>query len=248
MGGERAVNGFAPEQGQGQTVKSSVKHIGKNDLRGRRLVWLLTTLVLAVSFGGRPAGASQGSASAGKVAPTQNQAAAAPAAADAMSQDDSYVIGPEDVLAINVWKEQEISRSVPVRMDGAISLPLVGEVQAGGKTPKQLEQEITKKLQTYISEPQVTVIVTEMRSKRFNVLGQVARPGSYLLTNSATVLDAIALAGGFRDFAKQKSIYVLRRNPDGSETRLPFNYKDVVKGKNTEQNVKLQPRDSVVVP
>jgi polysaccharide export outer membrane protein len=152
------------------------------------------------------------------------------------------------VLAINVWKEPEISRAVPVRLDGAISLPLVGEVHAAGRTPLQLEQEITKKLETYISEPQVTVIVQEMRSKRFNVLGQVARPGSYLLSNSTTVLDAIALAGGFRDFAKQKDIYVLRRNPDGSELRLPFNYKDVIKGKNTDQNVKLQPEDSVYVP
>jgi polysaccharide export outer membrane protein len=164
------------------------------------------------------------------------------------SLHDDYVIGPEDVLAINVWKEPEISRSVPVRLDGAISLPLVGEVQAGGKTPIQLEQEITKKLQAYISEPEVAVIVQEMRSKRFNVLGQVVKPGSYLLANSTTVLDAIALAGGFRDFAKQKSIYVLRRNPDGTESRLPFNYKDVIKGKHTEQNVRLEPRDTVVVP
>jgi polysaccharide export outer membrane protein len=164
------------------------------------------------------------------------------------SLHDDYVIGPEDVLAINVWKEPEISRSVPVRLDGAISLPLVGEVQAGGKTPMQLEREITKKLQAYISEPEVAVIVQQMKSKRYNVLGQVARPGSYLLTNSTTVLDAIAMAGGFRDFAKEKSIYVLRRNPDGTESRLPFNYKDVIKGRNTEQNIKLEPRDTVVVP
>jgi polysaccharide biosynthesis/export protein len=161
---------------------------------------------------------------------------------------DDYVIGPEDVLAINVWKEPEISRSVTVRLDGAISLPLVGEVQAAGKTPMQLEREITKKLQAYISEPEVAVIVQEMRSKRFNVLGQVVKPGSYLLANSTTVLDAIAMAGGFRDFAKEKSIYVLRHNTDGTETRLPFNYKDVIKGKNTEQNIKLEPRDTVVVP
>lgn len=161
---------------------------------------------------------------------------------------DDYVIGPEDVLSINVWKEPEISRSVPVRSDGAISLPLVGEVQAGGRTPLQLEKEIAKKLQNYISEPEVAVMVQEMKSKRFNVLGQVTRPGSYLLTNSTTVLDAIAMSGGFRDFAKQKAIYVLRRNADGTETRLPFNYKDVVKGKNVEQNVKLEPRDSVVIP
>jgi polysaccharide biosynthesis/export protein len=172
----------------------------------------------------------------------------APAKAAAAQANGGYIIGPEDILAINVWKEPDISRSVPVRSDGAISLPLVGEVEAGGKTTVELEQEITAKLRTYISEPVVAVMVQEMRSKRFNVLGQVAKPGSYLLTSNTTVLDAIALAGGFRDFAKQKSIYVLRKNPDGSETRLPFNYKDAVKGKNAEQNVKLLPRDSVVVP
>ena len=112
----------------------------------------------------------------------------------------------------------------------------------------QLEKEITKKLQAYISEPEVTVIVQQMMSKRFNVLGEVMQTGFLLLTNSTTVLDAIALAGGFRDFAKQKNIYVLRHNADGTEERLPFNYKEVVKGKNVEQNVKLQARDSVVVP
>ena len=112
----------------------------------------------------------------------------------------------------------------------------------------QLEREITLKLKAYISDPEVAVMVQEMRSKRFNVLGQVTRPGSYLLGNSITVLDAIALAGGFRDFAKEKAIYVLRRNADGTETRLPFNYKDVIKGKNVEQNIKLEPRDSLVVP
>jgi len=166
----------------------------------------------------------------------------------AKQHDDVYLIGAEDVLSINVWKEPEISRTLPVRLDGRISLPLVGEVQAAGRTPFQLEQEITSKLKNYISDPAVAVMVQQSRSKRFNVLGQVVRPGSYLLTNSTTVLDAIAMAGGFRDFAKQKSIYVLRRNPDGTETRLPFNYKEVVKGKNTEQNVRLLPRDTVVIP
>jgi polysaccharide biosynthesis/export protein len=162
--------------------------------------------------------------------------------------DDSFVIGADDVLAVNVWKEPEISRAVPVRSDGRISLPLVGELQAKGQTPRQLEQEIAAKLTSYISEPEVTVIVQEIKSQKFNVLGLVARPGSYPLTNSLTVLDAIALAGGFRDFAKQKSIYVLRQRSDGSETRLPFNYKDVIKGKNAAQNVSLQPRDTIVVP
>jgi polysaccharide biosynthesis/export protein len=164
------------------------------------------------------------------------------------AHDDSYVIGADDVLAINVWKEPEVSRTVPVRSDGKISVPLAGEVQASGQTPRQLEKELASKLQSFISEPEVTVIVAEVKSQKFNVLGQVARPGTYPLTNASTVLDAIAMAGGFRDFAKQKSIYVLRQNPDGGESRLPFNYKEVIKGKNSAQNIKLQPRDTIVVP
>ena len=162
--------------------------------------------------------------------------------------DDTYVIGANDVLAINVWKEAEVSRSVPVRSDGKISLPLVGELQAAGQTPRQLEQEITKRLQSYISEPEVTVIVTDSKSQKINILGMVARPGAYLLSGSTTVLDSIAMAGGFKDFAKKKSVYVLRTNPDGTQKRIPFNYNEVIKGTKPEQNVKLMAGDTVVVP
>ena len=166
----------------------------------------------------------------------------------AKPHDNSFLIGNDDVLAINVWKEPDISRSVPVRSDGKISLPLVGEVQASGQTPLKLEQEIAAKLRNYISDPEVTVMVQQINSQRFNILGYVTKPGSYPFNGSSTVLDAIALAGGFRDFAKQKSIYVLRQNPDGTQSRLPFNYKDVIKGKNAAQNIKLQPNDTIVVP
>jgi polysaccharide export outer membrane protein len=162
--------------------------------------------------------------------------------------DASFVIGNDDVLAISVWKEPEISRSIPVRSDGRISLPLVGEVQATGQTPLKLEQEIAARLKNYIDEPEVTVIVQQINSQKFNILGMVTRPGSFPIASASTVLDAIALAGGFRDFAKQKSIYVLRQNPDGTQTRIPFNYKQVVKGQNPAQNIKLQPRDTIVVP
>lgn len=162
--------------------------------------------------------------------------------------DNSFIIGNDDVLAINVWKEQEISRSVPVRSDGRISLPLVGEVQAAGQTPAKLEAAITAKLKNYISEPEVTVIVQQINSQKFNVMGMVEHPGSYPLVNTPTVLDAIAVAGGFRDFAKQKSIYVLRQNGDGTQSRLLFNYKEAIKGVKPEQNVRLQARDVVVVP
>jgi polysaccharide export outer membrane protein len=161
--------------------------------------------------------------------------------------DNSFVIGNDDVLAINVWKEPDVSRSIPVRSDGKISLPLVGEVQAAGLTPLQLEKNIAEKLKNYISEPEVTVMVQQINSQKFNILGQVARPGSYVMANSPTVLDAIAQAGGFRDFAKKKSIYVLRHGAAG-DSRIPFNYKDVSEGKNMAQNIKLQPGDTIIVP
>jgi polysaccharide biosynthesis/export protein len=215
-----------------------------NSLRKSGL-FAASVCVLLSSFAWAQAGpgTSTAPASNAAVAPTQATDAAAPKA-----HDDSFVIGNDDVLAINVWKEPDITRSIPVRSDGKISLPLVGEVQAAGRTPLKLEQEIAARLKNYIAEPEVTVIVQQINSQKINILGMVNRPGSYLLTNSATVLDAIALAGGFRDFAKQSKIYVLRQGADGNQTRIPFNYKDVVKGQNTNQNIKLQPRDTIVVP
>jgi polysaccharide biosynthesis/export protein len=177
--------------------------------------------------------------------------AAAPAgqpAADARAHDDSFVIGNDDVLSINVWNEPNVSRVIPVRSDGKISLPLAGEIQAAGQTPMKLERDITDKLKSFIAEPEVTVMVQEIKSQKFNILGQVTKPGSYVLANSLTVLDAIAAAGGFRDFAKQKNIYVLRQNPDGTQSKLPFNYKEVLKGQKLAQNIKLQARDTIVVP
>jgi polysaccharide export outer membrane protein len=177
-----------------------------------------------------------------------SQPDAVKAAAPPSTSSDEFVIGPGDVLAINVWKETDISKVIPVRSDGRISLPLIGELQSSGLTPKQLEGEITKRLRDYVADPSVTVVVQEIKSQKINVLGMVVRPGSYAITSSLTVLDAVALAGGFRDFAKQKSIYVLRQNADGTQARLPFNYKQVIKGVNSAQNVRLQAGDSVVVP
>jgi polysaccharide biosynthesis/export protein len=161
---------------------------------------------------------------------------------------DEFVIGPADVLAINVWKEAEISKVIPVRSDGRISLPLIGELQASGLTPKQLEAEITKRLKDYVADPSVTVVVQEIHSQKINVLGMVSHPGSFPLAKPMTVVDAIATAGGFRDFAKQKDIYVLHKDPNGKQTRVPFNYKDVIKGLHPEQNIELQSGDTIVVP
>jgi polysaccharide export outer membrane protein len=204
-------------------------------------------LMLIMSLGLRGQSESEPIAPAAR-APASQPQQTVDASSVTKPHDDSFVIGNDDMLAINVWKEPDISRSIPVRSDGKISLPLVGEVQATGRTPLKLEQDIAARLKNYIAEPEVTVIIQQINSQKFNILGQVSRPGSYPISSSATVLDAIAVAGGFRDFAKQKSIYVLRQNADGSQARMPFNYKEVVKGKNPAQNVKLQPRDTIVVP
>lgn len=161
---------------------------------------------------------------------------------------DNYVIGVDDVLAINVWKEGELSRSVPVRPDGMITMPLVGEIKASGLTPLQLQDQITAALQKVMSDPVVTVSVTGVNSLTFNIMGQVNKPGYFPLNHPLTILDAIALSGGFRDFAKQKKIYVLRTAPDGKQEKLRFNYKEVIKGKKMAQNIYLQPHDTLVIP
>ncbi len=164
------------------------------------------------------------------------------------TSDPNYVIGAEDVLAISVWKEPDLSRTVPVRPDGKISLPLIDDVKAEGLTPKQLETELTKRFTNFISMPQVSVIVADVRSRTFSIVGEVNRPGAYALRQKMSVLEALASAGGFKDFAKTKKIYVLRKNADGTSVRLPFNYDKVIKGKDTAQNIDVQSHDTIVVP
>jgi polysaccharide biosynthesis/export protein len=164
------------------------------------------------------------------------------------AHDATYVIGNDDHLTINVWKETELSKSVTVRSDGKISLPLVGEIQASGRTPLQLESDISSRLRSFITAPEVTVIVDQINSKKYNMVGYISRPGSYPLTLSTTIMDAISNAGGLKDFAKEKNIYILRRNADGTQSRINFNYKDFIKGKNIEQNIKVQPDDTIIVP
>jgi len=171
-----------------------------------------------------------------------------PPAEASAPHNNTFVIGTDDKLNINVWKDPELTKTVQVRPDGKISMPLIGELQAAGRTPLQLEQTITDELKTYMAQPDVTVIVEQINSQKFNILGRVSKPGSYPLTTTTTVLDAIAVAGGFLDFAKEKGVYILRDKPGGGETRLHFNYKDVIKGKHTEENIRLIPGDTIVVP
>ncbi len=199
-------------------------------------------------------GLALGQAAAGSDHPAQPAvlspaAVLQPAAPDLKNTPGAdYVIGNDDMLGVNVWNEPQLTQSVPVRSDGKISLPLIGEVQASGRTPLQLKDDITAKLRSFLSAPNVTVIVQQINSQKFNILGRVLKPGSYPLLATTTILDAIAEAGGFQDFAKQKNIYVLRRSPEGSETRINFNYKDVIRGNHPEENIKLKPSDTIVVP
>lgn len=159
-----------------------------------------------------------------------------------------YVIGPGDLLSINVMNEQEVSGKVPVRPDGMITVPLIGDVQASGLTPDKLQASITKKLTDYVKDPSVTVVVEEMNSRQFNVLGKVQHPGAFPLNKPTRVLDALALAGGFNEFAKKNKVYVLRTNASGNTVRLPFNYKKIAAGEEDNENVQLQAGDTVIVP
>ena len=162
--------------------------------------------------------------------------------------EPTYVIGPDDLLAIDVWHEQELSRTLPVRLDGKISLPLLGEVTASGETPLQLQDFIAERLKEYLAHPHVTVIVQQPNSHSFNVVGEVQKPGAFVFGHRVCVVDAIAQAGGLRDFARPKKMYVLRTLANGSQQKLPVNYNDVITGKTPSANVVLQSHDTVVVP
>jgi polysaccharide export outer membrane protein len=167
---------------------------------------------------------------------------------DSIVPDQDYVIGPQDLLAIDVWHEPELSQSVPVRPDGKISLPLIGDLEVSGLTPRTLQAQLAQELDAYIRKPQVTVIVREVNSRKFYVIGQIERPGTYPLSAHMTVLDALATAGGFRDFAKVRQIYLLRLRPDGTRNRLQFDYRAAVNGRTLYRDIELQIGDTVVVP
>jgi polysaccharide export outer membrane protein len=160
---------------------------------------------------------------------------------------ESYVIGPEDVLYIHVWKEEALSRTVPVRMDGKISLPLIDDIQAAGYTARQLKEVLTQKLKAFVENPNVYVTVTEANSYKVYVSGQVRTPGVYRLRNETTILQIIPMAGGFTDWANQKKILVIRKE-DGKEKRFTVNYKKIVKGDALDSNIILKAGDTIIVP
>lgn len=182
---------------------------------------------------------SQNAAKAGKAASPEVQGSGPQVPAE-------YVIGPDDTLHISVWKEPDLTVTLPVRPDGKISLPLLNDVPAAGLTPMQLKDSITEKLKKYIADPRVTVVVTAMNSRRFFVTGEVVHSGPMPLLPNMTVLQALS-AAGFNQFANVKGIYLLRTE-NGRQVKLAFNYKEVVKGNHPEQNIMLKPGDTVVVP
>lgn len=165
---------------------------------------------------------------------------------DATDVPAGYVIGAEDVLTVVFWREKELSAEVVVRPDGKISLPLLNDVQALGYTPEQLAEVVEKAAAKYVEDPDATVIVKEIRSRKVYMLGEVARPGTVTLTTNMTVLQLLASAGGLLEHADRKNIVIVRREK-GQEKRHRFNYNDVLNGKSPEQNIMLAPGDMVIV-
>lgn len=175
-------------------------------------------------------------------APKANPGVTDASGGNGLAVPDSYVIGPEDIIFISVYREPEISHQYGVRPDGRITVPLIKDIQAAGLTPEQLGQNITKALMEFINKPDVVVSVLQVNSKKFFVSGEVNRPGQYPLVTPITVFEALNEAGGFRDFANKKNIVIMR----GSE-RIKFNYEDILKGKHLDTNIQVQNNDTIAV-
>ena len=204
-------------------------------MKGRHFLSVIAALSVLVTAGS--ATAQQPVAKAATPAP-------APAATTSVEQ---YRIGPEDMISVTVWKNDAMSRTVPVRPDGMISLPLLDDVRAAGLTAMELRDVIAKRLVEYMPAPEVSVIVNDVRSFKVSVMGEVARPARYELKSWTTVLDVLAQAGGFNQFANRSKIVILRPNGKGM-TRIPFNYNKVIASGGEDDNFYLQSGDIVLVP
>ena len=202
------------------------------DLRGlKQLIWLLLGLALLPALG---------------CAPRMSSTVEAQAAA-AQVVEDKYQLGPDDVIEISVWKEPDLTKQIVVRPDGKISYPLIGEVQASGKTVKQMKEEISKRLEKFVTDAQVTVILLKTQYYKIYVIGKVNRPGEFLVGRPANVMQALAMAGGLTPFASPSKIVIIRKIGNTEQT-YPFDYKSVSTGDFMEQNITLVPGDVVVVP
>lgn len=169
-----------------------------------------------------------------------------PVPVEALSED--YVIGVEDVLFVSVWKNPDLSREVPVRPDGKITLPLIDDIRAVGLKPSELKEILMEKWKAYITAPEVSVIVTQVNSLKVYMVGEIPKPGVLVLKGPTRLLQAISQAGGFTQFADRSRIIVLRTGPDGGESRLEFNYKKIISGDRPGENIFLKPGDTVIVP
>jgi polysaccharide export outer membrane protein len=220
------------------TMKMNSRRV--NEERNMRSAWktaiaVTLTLVSGIALAQDP----PAQAAANPVPPPASAAPASLAGPD-------YVIGPDDVLHVAVWKESDLTATLPVRPDGKISLPLLDDVQAAGLTPKQLAVSVTEKLKKYIADPRVTVVVTAINSKRVFMVGEVLHAGPMSMLPNMTILQALSSAG-LSQFANTKKIYVLR-TVAGKEQKMPVNYRELVKGGSIDQNYVLQPGDTIVVP
>lgn len=173
----------------------------------------------------------------------QPEAAATPSA----QVPTGYVIGPEDVIGVLFWRDQEMSGDVTVRPDGMITLALLGDIKAAGMTPEALKQKVQESASKYINDASVTIVVRQINSRKVFITGEVTTPGAYPLAGPRTVMQLIALAGGLTEYADAKNISIVRVE-QGRSRSFKFNYKDVAKGKNLQQNIVLQPGDTIVVP
>jgi polysaccharide export outer membrane protein len=203
-------------------------------------------LAVLMGMGLLAAGLLAQTSGAEKTEADKNAKPAATVQGSEASSDSDYSIGADDQLRITVWKEPDLSETLPVRPDGKISMPLLNDIPAAGLTPLQLKDSITEKLKKFIADPRVTVVVMAMNSRRIFVTGEVVHTGPMALLPHMTMLQALSQAG-FTQFANVKGIYLLRTE-NGKQEKLPFNYKEVIKGNHPEQNIQLKPGDTVVVP
>jgi len=213
-------------------------------------VW---TLWAAPSFAQQPAPSTAGRQPTPTPAPATVTATAAtprattPVVPAGVVTPPDYVIGPDDVLTIVFWREQDLSSEVAVRPDGKISLPLLNDIQASGLTPEQLRGNLTQAANRYVEDPAVTVVVKAINSRKVFITGLVGKPGPYALSSPTTVLQLIAMAGGVQEYAKEERIVVMRTE-NGRTVSHKFNYKQVSEGKNLQQNIELKPGDTIIVP
>jgi polysaccharide biosynthesis/export protein len=209
--------------------------------RSRNIASLLLVVLAGPAFAQAPKPAPP------TAAPAQTAKPAAVAAVPDVVVPPGFVIGAEDVLTIVYWKDKDMTTDAQVRPDGRIALPLLNDVHAAGLTPEQLREKLTEESKKYMEDPNITVVVRQINSRKVFITGEVNKPGPYPLTSQTSVMQLLAMAGGLREYANSKKI-VIMRTENGKQISLMFNYKDVIAGKNLKQNVELKPGDTVVVP